>query len=79
MVGKWNGNPRNLVIAANNAEFGMGPISFIHHAFAGVSKPYICVLTGDEPQSWGHYSTARYVSRHGTLPCCRTGGCWSGR
>lgn len=67
---------RELIVGAASAAFCLGPISFLTHICAGLEVPYVCVLTGYEPRSWAWMPGVKYVDRHGTLPCCRTGGCW---
>ena len=75
MRGRWDGNAWEFICAANQAEFGLGPTSFIKHVFAGLGRAFVCVVTGDEPLSWTADPQTKFVSRHGTLPCCRFTGC----
>jgi hypothetical protein len=46
---------------------------------AALEKPYVCMLGGREPVPWEYYPTTTMMSTIGTLPCCRTGGCWKSR
>lgn len=40
------------------------------------NRPCVVVATGMEPPSWEKYSTHKYITRAGTMPCCDKGGCW---
>ncbi len=76
MIGAWNGKGRLPIVWAYHSLFGMGPISFLMHVYAGHSKPYVCVATGYEPPTWAcNYLGHRFVTRFGSLPCCRFNGC----
>jgi ADP-heptose:LPS heptosyltransferase len=75
MIGHWDAQPRRLIVAAANAAFGLGPISFITHVFAGHGKPFVCVQTGAESLALAGYPNIKYVSRQTTMECCRNGGC----
>jgi ADP-heptose:LPS heptosyltransferase len=40
------------------------------------NRPCVVVATGMEPPTWEKYSTHKYITRAGTMPCCINGGCW---
>ncbi len=76
MLGRWNGQFRKLILAAQNAAFCMGPVTALMHVCVALGVPYVCVASGYEPMSWAWMPGVRYVSRQATLPCCRHDGCW---
>ena len=76
MRGRWDTDAWEFILAANQAEFGIGPTSFIKHVFSGLGRPYVCVIPGDEPLSWTWSPGVKYITRYGQLPCCQFGACY---
>ncbi|MDE2020042.1 MAG: ADP-heptose--LPS heptosyltransferase, partial [Patescibacteria group bacterium] len=70
---------RQLIRLAANAEGGVGPESYLMHIFAGLSKPFVAILSGFLPPSWVYYPTVTQIHRHGKLPCCQEKACWRAR
>jgi ADP-heptose:LPS heptosyltransferase len=70
---------RQLIMLCYNAEGGLGPITCIQHIFASFQKPYVVLHGAREPTAWTNYQTQITLSNIGTLPCCKTGGCWHSR
>lgn len=70
---------RQLIRLCWHAQGGLGGVSFLHHIFAALQKPFVTVASGMEPRSWEMYPTGVYISRHGCLPCCAKGACWKSR
>ncbi len=54
-------------------------MSFLHHIFGALQKPFVTLASGMEATSWERYNTGVYLTRQGQLPCCRYGGCWKAR
>lgn len=70
---------RQLLRLALNAQGGIGGVSFLHHVFGALEKPFVTIASGMESASWERYNTGAYLTRQGCLPCCRLGGCWKAR
>jgi ADP-heptose:LPS heptosyltransferase len=70
---------RQLIRLAYHAQGGLGGVSYLHHIFAGLARPFVCVASGMEPITWEAYPTDAYLSRHGRLPCCQGAACWKSR
>lgn len=70
---------RQLLRLAYHSSGGLGGVSFLHHVYAALEKPFVCVASGMEPRSWEAYGTEVYITRQGQLPCCRLGGCWKAK
>ncbi len=71
--------PRELIRLAYGSLFGVGPVTFLHHIYGALSKPYICFIGGREPTTWESYPTATMLSTQGQLPCCKETACWRSR
>lgn len=76
-IGKTN--TRQLIRLAHNAEGGIGGVSFLHHIFGALEKPFVTLASGMEPESWEHYHTGRFLHKGACVPCGRPGGCWKAR
>lgn len=70
---------RQLIRLAWNSQGGLGGVTFLQHIYAGVERPYVCILGGREPVVWNAYPKQRILHTIGSLPCCREGGCWKSR
>jgi ADP-heptose:LPS heptosyltransferase len=70
---------RELIRLAQHSAFGVGPVSFLHHIYAALQKPYVCYLGGREPLGWVQYPTAVCLNMLGCLPCCSDRACWRSR
>lgn len=70
---------RQLIRLCQHSILGLGPITFLHHLYAALEKPYICLASGFEPLHWEMYPSTVVLSSHGKLPCCRSGGCWKAK
>lgn len=70
---------RQLIRLAYNSAGGIGGVSFLHHVYAALEKPFVCIASGLEPRSWEAYNSEAYLTRQGMLSCCRLGGCWKAK
>lgn len=70
---------RDLMRLVYHSDFGVGPISALHHIYGAFQKPYVCLAGGLETPAWEQYPTAVMFSAVGKLPCCKDGGCWRGQ
>lgn len=70
---------RELIHTCYHAQGGMGTITCIQHMFAAFQKPYVVTHGAREPVTWTAYHTQKVFSTIGTLPCCKTQGCWRSR
>lgn len=77
LIGKTS--TRELFRVAHHSAAGVGPITFLHHVYAALGKPYVCYMGGREPLAWEQYQTAVMLSTHGRLPCCQERACWKSR
>jgi ADP-heptose:LPS heptosyltransferase len=73
LLGKTNA--RQLLLAASGSLFGLGPLSFLMHLYAGLEKPYICAASAFEPPTWTPYANVVRIGRSGELKCCANGAC----
>jgi ADP-heptose:LPS heptosyltransferase len=74
LIGKTDA--RQLLRLCWHSQGGLGGVSFLHHIFAALRKPFVCIASGMEPQHWERYQTERYLCKGQSVPCGRTGGCW---
>lgn len=74
LVGKTSS--RQLIRLAYNSAGGIGGESFLHHIYAALQKPFVCLASGMTGRTWQQYQTEAYLSMQGRLPCCHSGGCW---
>ncbi len=72
-------NARQLIRLCFQAQGGLGGESFLHHIFAALQKPFVCLASGFLPPSWVQYPTTTILHRHGKLQCCATRPCWKSR
>lgn len=72
---------RQLIRLCYHASGGLGGESFLHHIFAALQKPFVCLASGFLPKSWFSYPTTTILSRANTLPCYdkNKGCCWKSR
>jgi ADP-heptose:LPS heptosyltransferase len=71
---------RQLVRLCYHADGGLGGVSFLHHVFAALEKPFVCLASGFEPGTWERYDSELYLTRATALPCGNRGrGCWKAR
>jgi ADP-heptose:LPS heptosyltransferase len=70
---------RELIRLAYHSECGIGPVTFLHHIYAALQKPYVCYIGGREAISWEGYPTAIMLGSHGKLTCCQKQACWKSR
>ncbi len=70
---------RQFVRLCWHAEGGLGGVTFLQHAMAALERPYMCILGGREPVVWNSYPRQQLFHVVGSLPCCRSGGCWRSR
>jgi ADP-heptose:LPS heptosyltransferase len=77
LVGKTS--HRQLISLAYHSCGGVGLVSYPHHIYAALSKPFVTISSGFEPVSWEKYRNEIFLSSEGILPCCSSGGCWKSR
>lgn len=77
LIGKTS--VRDVVRLAFHADFGVGGMTFLQAVFAGLARPYVCLMGGREPLHWQHYPSQVSLSTVGTLPCCRSGSCFKSK
>ena len=78
---------RQLVRLVHSAVGILSGITAVMHLAAAVPtpnwqtrpRPCVVVAGGREPRTWYGYGTHRILETVGALPCCATGGCWTGR
>jgi len=80
---------RQLVRLMYHAGGVLCPVTFLMHLTAAVevkhpvsqNKPRPCVIVagGREPPHWEEYPAHEFLHTVGSLPCCKTGGCWRAR
>lgn len=70
---------RELIRLAYGSLFGVGPVTFLHHIYGALQKPYVCYVGGREPVNWENYPTATMLNTQGQLPCCQYKACWRDR
>lgn len=70
---------RQLIRLCWNAHGGLGGESFLHHIFAALSKPFVCLASGFLPPAWVSYPTTTILHRQGCLPCWKQKACWKSR
>jgi ADP-heptose:LPS heptosyltransferase len=73
MIGKTN--TRELFLLAFHSVYGCGHESYLSHIYAAYARPFACLAAGLCSRTWAAYATEQYVTRQGTMGCCRTGGC----
>jgi hypothetical protein len=70
---------RQLIRMCYHAEGGLGGVSLLHHLFAALAKPFVCVASGMEAVAWERYQGETYLSKGHCVPCGKDGGCWRSR
>ncbi len=78
MIGKTT--QRDFLVLCLHSVLGIGGVSFIHHVYAALGKPFVCIASGFEPASWERYNSEAYLCKANCVPCGLNGkGCWKGR
>lgn len=71
---------RQLIRLCYHAQGGLGAESFLHHIFAALQKPFVCLTSGFLPRSWISYPTTTVLSKAAMMPCAKNKGCcWRSR
>lgn len=72
---------RQLIRLCYHAQGGLGGESFLHHLFAALQKPFVCLASGFLPSSWVSYPTTTILHKAKMLSCCdrSKGCCWKSR
>lgn len=77
LVGKTD--LRQLVRLVHHADGALCGVTLLHHLAAALEKPSCVVMGGREPVQWNSYPRCQLFHTVGSLPCCRSGGCWKSR
>lgn len=72
---------RQLIRLCYHAQGGLGGESVLHHLFAALQKPFVCLASGFLPTSWVSYPTTTILHKAKMLSCCdrSKGCCWKAR
>jgi hypothetical protein len=72
---------RQLIRLCYHAEGGLGGESFLHHLFAALEKPFVCLASGFLPTGWVSYPTTTILTKAPMMSCCdrAKGCCWRSR
>lgn len=72
---------RQLIRLCYHAQGGLGGESFLHHLFAALQKPFVCLASGFLPTSWVSYPTTTILCKAPMMSCCdrSKGCCWKAR